>query len=79
MKAKIEFYETNKIDNITNFLYNNCIDGIPFDNLKIFKTIGKNIDGEIPSGNHWHSQLIKQMTESTQRFSTSLVALIFSD
>ena len=33
----------------------------------IFKTIGKNIDGEIPSGNHWHSQLIKQMTESTYK------------
>jgi len=33
----------------------------------IFKTIGKNIDGEIPSGNHWHSQLIKQMTEATSK------------
>jgi len=33
----------------------------------IFKTIGKNIDGKIPSGNHWHSQLIKQMSESTYK------------
>lgn len=31
----------------------------------IFKTIGKDIDGNIPNGNHWHSQLINQMTEST--------------
>jgi len=28
----IEFYETNKINNITDFLYDKCIDGIPFDN-----------------------------------------------
>ncbi|HZK85236.1 MAG TPA: Fic family protein [Desulfosporosinus sp.] len=28
----IEFYETNKLDKITDFLYNKCIDGIPFDN-----------------------------------------------
>ena len=28
----IEFYETNKINNITNFLYDKCIDGIAFDN-----------------------------------------------
>lgn len=33
----------------------------------IFKTIGENIDGGIPSGNHWHSQLIKQMTKSTYK------------
>lgn len=33
----------------------------------IFKTIGKNIDGKLPSGNHWHSQLIKQMTQVTYK------------
>lgn len=33
----------------------------------IFKTIGKYIDGNLPSGNHWHSQLIKQMTQVTYK------------
>ena len=28
----IEFYETNKINKISNFFYNKCIDGISFDN-----------------------------------------------
>ncbi len=28
----IEFYETNKLDKITNFIYDKCIDGIAFDN-----------------------------------------------
>ena len=31
----------------------------------VFKTIGKNIDGKLPAGNHWHSELIRQMTEAT--------------
>ncbi|WP_459930611.1 ribonuclease toxin HepT-like protein [Desulfosporosinus burensis] len=31
----------------------------------IFKIIGKNIDGKFPSGNHWHSELIKQMAHAT--------------
>ena len=33
----------------------------------IFKTIGKNIDGKLPSGNHWHSQLINQMGQVTYK------------
>ena len=28
----IEFYETKKLDKITNFIYDKCIDGIAFDN-----------------------------------------------
>ena len=28
----IEFYETKKINEITNFVYDKCIDGIAFDN-----------------------------------------------
>lgn len=31
----------------------------------IFKTIGKNIDGKLPAGQHRHSELIKQMTQDT--------------
>lgn len=28
----------------------------------IFETIGKNIDGKLPTGHHWHNELLKQMT-----------------
>jgi len=28
----IEFYETSKLDKLTNFIYDKCIDGIAFDN-----------------------------------------------
>jgi hypothetical protein len=31
----------------------------------LFKTIGKNIDGNLPAGYHWHSELLKQMAEDT--------------
>lgn len=31
----------------------------------LFKTIGKNIDGKLPTSHHWHSELLKQMTEDT--------------
>lgn len=31
----------------------------------IFKAIGKNIDDKLPTGQHWHSELIKQMTQDT--------------
>ncbi len=61
-KSKLEeptLIELTAIGSILHSFYN----GIE----NIFKTIGKNIDGEIPSGNHWHSQLIKQMTESTNK------------
>lgn len=33
----------------------------------IFKTIGKYIDGNLPNGNHWHAQLIRQMTQVTYK------------
>lgn len=61
-KSKVEaptLIELTAIGSILHSFYN----GIE----NIFKTIGKNIDGEIPSGNHWHSQLMKQMTESTYK------------
>jgi hypothetical protein len=61
-KSKVEeptLIELTAIGSILHSFYN----GIE----NIFKTIGKNIDGEIPGGNHWHSQLIKQMTESTSK------------
>lgn len=61
-KSKVEeptLIELTAIGSILHSFYN----GIE----NIFKTIGKNIDGEIPCGNHWHSQLIKQMTESTYK------------
>lgn len=31
----------------------------------IFKTIGKNIDGKLPVGHHWHSELLQQMSKDT--------------
>jgi len=61
-KSKVEeptLIELTAIGSILHSFYN----GIE----NIFKTIEKNIDGEIPCGNHWHSQLIKQMTESTYK------------
>lgn len=33
----------------------------------IFESIGKNIDGKLPTGNHWHSELLRQMTQYTQK------------
>jgi len=61
-KSKVEeptLIELTAIGSVLHSFYN----GIE----NIFKTIGKNIDSKIPSGNHWHSQLIKQMTESTYK------------
>ncbi|GAB6172356.1 hypothetical protein JCM15765_18340 [Paradesulfitobacterium aromaticivorans] len=33
----------------------------------IFESIGKNIDGRLPTGNHWHIELLKQMTQDTHK------------
>lgn len=38
----------------------------------IFKTIGKNIDGKLPNGNHWHIELIKQVSAATHNRSPVL-------
>ncbi|WP_068963387.1 hypothetical protein [Desulfosporosinus sp. BG] len=51
-KSKVEeptLIELTAIGSILHSFYN----GIE----NIFKTIGKNIDGKIPSGNHWHKQI----------------------
>ena len=31
----------------------------------IFETIGKNVDGKLPTGHNWHSELLRQMTQDT--------------
>ena len=36
----------------------------------IFKTIRKNIDGKLPVGHHWHSELLLQMSQDTYNHSS---------
>lgn len=54
--------ELTAIGSVLHFFYN----GIE----NIFKTIGKNIDGKLPQGHHWHSELLQQMSQDTFKHSS---------